>query len=113
MPDSITNGDLEGVPPAIEDELFNIAQEALNNSLRHARAEHVRVRITQTPDWVTLAVEDDGQGFDPGVRRAGMGLRNIQERVDSVAGTLTLQSQPGDGTRLTISVPVGKAVEQT
>jgi signal transduction histidine kinase/DNA-binding response OmpR family regulator len=102
----IAHGDFNNMPQKIEDELFNIAQEALNNSLRHAMAGSVRVQIQKDQSIITLSVEDDGIGFDTSAKHSGMGLRNMQERAKSIAGILSTQSEAGHGTRVTITVNV-------
>jgi signal transduction histidine kinase len=104
----VVRGNLSGLPPKIEDELFNIAQEALNNSLRHARADSVVVYIQEDQGTIRLSVEDDGTGFDSTARRSGMGMRNMQERAHAIAGELSIQSDKGRGTRVTISVMTQK-----
>lgn len=102
----VVRGNLEALPHNIEDELFNIAQEALNNSLRHAMAESVVVHIEEDQGTVTLSVEDDGIGFDASERYSGMGLRNMQERADSISGELSIGSEAEHGTRVKITVKV-------
>ena len=91
--------------------LYRIAQEALNNVIRHAKASTVRVELTRDVKHVLLAVQDIGQGFDArssaqAGRSGGMGLAEIAERVRLLHGTLDVNSRPGDGTRLAVTVPV-------
>jgi len=104
----IVQGDFKDFPQKIEDELFNIAQEALNNSLRHAMAESVVVRIENDQGKITLCVEDDGIGFNISAKHSGMGLRNMQERANFIAGELSIHSDAVHGTRVTISVLMDK-----
>ncbi len=104
----IVQGDLAGLPPHVEDELFNIAQEALNNSLRHAMAGSVRVLIQEDLGKVALRVEDDGIGFNDSAKHLGMGLKNMRERASSIGGEFSIQSLAEHGTRVTITVDVGK-----
>ncbi|MEW9900245.1 cache domain-containing protein [Chitinivorax sp. PXF-14] len=87
--------------------LFRIAQEAFTNIERHAGAQSVRVKLSQAGGCVRLSVVDDGRGFDPASieRAGGIGLRNIRERVEHLAGRFTLQSRPGR-TRLVVSLPL-------
>lgn len=95
-------------PRAWEGELYCIAMEALNNALRHARATQVSVRLQGRRDRVTLEVADDGRGFDPQASSAGgMGLHNMAERVRRLGGELTIDSAPGAGTRIRVSVESG------
>jgi signal transduction histidine kinase len=104
----IVQGDFRDLPQQIEDELFNIAQEALNNSLRHAMAESVIVRIEHHLGKIILSVEDDGIGFNSSAKHVGMGLKNMQERANSIAGELTIRSEEQHGSRVTISVDLHK-----
>jgi signal transduction histidine kinase len=96
------------LPIAIEEDLYWIAQEALNNVRKHAEATHVSVHLHFTGQSVRLDVVDDGVGFDlPSVRsegRGGGGLRSIAERTARLGGQFSYQSAPGEGTRLTIEV---------
>lgn len=100
------------MPAEIETTLFRIAQEAVNNIVRHAQARTVSVLLRREGEDVCLTVEDDGQGFD--VNRTSaialpqrrLGLLGIQERVEMVGGRMKVESQPGRGTRLHVRVPV-------
>lgn len=95
-----------------EGTLFNIIQEAINNALKHAKAEHIWVRITQTPTAIEAVVEDDGRGFDLGKvqasyeKRGSFGLLNIEERASLMGGMAELESTPGQGTRVKVIVPL-------
>jgi len=82
--------------------------EALNNLIKHSRAREAAVTLERDVRSVRLRVADDGIGFDLGSARrvGGLGLSNIRERVDMLGGTLTIQSAPGQGTQLTIELPV-------
>ena len=85
--------------------LYYIAQEALNNILRHARAKSISVSLKQGRRNVILEIRDDGAGFDPRkLDRAGLGLRNMKERTSQINGTLRIRSKPGQGTTITITV---------
>jgi signal transduction histidine kinase len=96
------------LPIAIEEDLYWIAQEALNNVRKHAAARHVTVRLHFTASTVRLEVVDDGVGFDlQTVRAEGRGtggLRSMAERTARLGGQLTHASAPGKGTRLTVEV---------
>lgn len=87
------------LPAAVNTALFRVAQEALTNIVRHAQAAHVTVAFAVTEHTVTLDIADDGRGFDiervQADARGGIGLRNMRERLEAVAGTLTIVSQPG------------------
>lgn len=90
--------------------LFRIAQEALTNAAKHARARSVVVRYEEDGGVVRLTIADDGVGFDPSTyrsseRRAGWGLIGMQERAAAVGGQLRIESKPGAGTRVLVSIP--------
>jgi signal transduction histidine kinase len=95
--------------PDIEVALFRVAQEALANVGKHARAERVGLTLSYMDDVVVLDVRDDGRGFDPGAvapsADSGFGLAAMETRVHRVSGTLTVESAPGEGTALSASVP--------
>jgi signal transduction histidine kinase len=97
--------------PAVETALYRVAQEGLQNVVRHAAAERIEIRLERTHDRLRFMVHDDGRGFDPldVARRAnaGLGLIGMRERVQGVGGALHVESSPGQGTRLTALVPVG------
>jgi PAS domain S-box-containing protein len=85
--------------------LYYIAQEALNNVLKHAKAKSVTVRLKQTKSKVKLEIEDDGNGFTPGKdNNGGMGMRNMKERASQVGGKIAISSIPGKGTRICATV---------
>jgi two-component sensor histidine kinase len=95
------------LPPGAPEALFRIAQEALANVARHARARNVRVGLGKGQDaWAVLEVEDDGQGFDVEGAASGMGLRNLRERAESLEGVLQIASVPGTGTKVTVWIPL-------
>jgi signal transduction histidine kinase len=87
--------------------LYRIAQEALTNVLKHADARTVRVSLIRSGSGVTLAVQDDGTGFDPeAVRDGGVGLLGMRERIALLGGRLTIESSDGAGTMLAAEVPI-------
>ncbi len=98
----------ERLPGAVESALFRIVQEAVNNVLRHARAQHVFVALTRDADQVKLRVADDGQGFDTQLPRSGrhVGLWSMRERVEQLGGQFEVHSAPGEGTTVTTVVPL-------
>jgi signal transduction histidine kinase len=103
----LIEGNLGSLTPAVEEGLFRIAHEALNNALKHAAARSVMVRLRGEDECVTLEVADDGRGsalITTDVR-GGLGLTSIKERVAQLQGTLTIDSAPGEGTRITVEVP--------
>lgn len=87
------------IPPAAQNELFLIAQEALNNSLKHAAASAVTVTVGTAPDSVWLEVRDNGRGFELDNGQAnGLGLNSLRERMAKLGGRLAIESAPGGGT---------------
>ncbi|HEX6052914.1 MAG TPA: GAF domain-containing sensor histidine kinase [Gemmatimonadaceae bacterium] len=101
------------LPKDQEFELFRIAQEALHNVAKHASARTVDVSVTSTADGTVLRVRDDGAGFDAGAGgrltrpRTGHGLRTMRERADTLGGRFCIESAPGQGTTVEITVPAG------
>ena len=89
--------------------LYRIAQEALANVVKHARADRVEVVLAETPRGILLQVRDNGQGFSPQDerRRRGLGLIVMQERTSLLQGRFQLDSAPGRGTTITVEVPYG------
>jgi signal transduction histidine kinase len=92
--------------PEVEDGVYRIAQEALNNVLKHACARRVEVRLVQGQDCLSLEITDDGTGFDPetATKHGGFGLRSMRERAKQIGGTLCVESGPGKGTRIRMEV---------
>ena len=89
-----------------EQELYRLAQEALNNVLKHAHAGRIAVRLAVANGHASLQVADDGVGFDPSLQAAdSFGLRGMRERAERLGGTLRIESSPGAGTRLQVDVP--------
>jgi signal transduction histidine kinase len=90
----------------IEDGLYRIAQEALNNVLKHAQAQHIWVDLRQVEQMVTLEIKDDGNGFDleSANSSGGMGISNMKKRVNKLGGKLIIESEPTHGTRVIVEV---------
>jgi PAS domain S-box-containing protein len=88
-------------------ELLRILQEALANVRRHSAATIVEVGLRTDDQAVLLEVSDDGRGFDPGSARAGIGLSAMRERVEELGGEIEVSSRPGEGTEVTVRVPLG------
>jgi signal transduction histidine kinase len=95
-------------PASIETALFRIVQEAINNVVRHARAQHARVTLRDDGSSIHLQVTDDGQGFDAIQPRSGrhLGLWSMRERVEQLGGQFDVHSAPGQGTTMTTVVPL-------
>jgi len=101
----------ERLPLDVQEELYHMAQEILNNVLKHARAGRVDVSLDYAADGVCLAVQDDGIGFDlDRLRPGGMGLDGLRERAARLGAALDLESTPGRGTRITVRLarPAGE-----
>ncbi len=92
------------LPPFLEEELYHITQEALNNALKHAGANAVSVRITADDRRITIDIRDDGRGLDlnAGSREGGMGLSSMRERAQRLGGVLSITSLPGKGTTVRV-----------
>jgi signal transduction histidine kinase len=93
----------ENLPDEYKTSIYRIVQEALHNSVRHARAENVRIQLQYTPVLLSLSIQDDGCGFP--TKNRGLGLLGIEERVRRLGGTLSIDSEEGSGTLLSISLP--------
>jgi PAS domain S-box-containing protein len=91
---------------AVEEALYRITLEALNNALKHSAATSVAVEIRGNDEYVELEVVDDGGGFDPEavVGMGGMGLNTMRERAEALGGTLTIEAMPGEGTQVRVRV---------
>jgi signal transduction histidine kinase len=94
------------VPLPVKEALYRIAQEALNNTVKHAHATRLTLKLSQQPDGITLEIADDGIGFDPSSHFPGhLGLRSMRERAAREGAVLQVESAPGRGTRTFICVP--------
>jgi signal transduction histidine kinase/ligand-binding sensor domain-containing protein len=103
------NVDGEGrLPPDVEEGLYRIALEALNNALRHAQARSVTISLRLGPQAAVLQIADDGVGFDLAAAQesGGLGLRGMEERAEQLGGLLTVKSEPGIGTTVQVQVEV-------
>jgi signal transduction histidine kinase len=98
------------VPPDVSVCLFRIAQEALRNAARHSHASRVSLAVTASNGSVRMTVSDDGVGFVPAQRRArSLGHASMRERARLLGGTLEIESAPGSGTTVNVSVPLKEA----
>lgn len=99
--------DEPAVPLETKEAIYRVAQEALHNAVRHARANRLGVRLCHQQDNLALEVSDDGVGFDPAKSFPGhLGLDSMRERVARLRGTLEIQSAPGRGTRVRAEFPL-------
>lgn len=100
------------LPAAVETALYRIVQEALTNASKHANASQIWIQVQRREDGpLCCSIRDDGVGFDVRVvrgegKRRGLGLIGIQERLNAIGGTLSIDSAPGRGTKLLIRLPV-------
>ena len=91
------------LPGAVQIALYRIAQEALNNVVKHARAGEVTVHLRNEPGQVELRIRDDGQGFDPErIAAGGLGLSILREQARAIGASLQISSQPGKGTEIAV-----------
>ena len=102
----------EGVPPDVPDDqalcIFRVAQEALRNIVKHSGATRTQVRLHSKNGTLQLQVRDNGIGFDvkEAKNRIGLGLQSIEERVSLVGGIVRVETEPGNGTAISVSIPL-------
>jgi two-component system, NarL family, sensor histidine kinase DevS len=92
--------------PELETAVYRVVQEAVTNAAKHAGADDVAVSVRESDGAITVRVRDDGRGFDPAETARGFGLVGMRERVESLGGSLTIDSAPDSGTTLTVRLPV-------
>lgn len=103
-------GDLDDLSEQINITLYRLAQECLTNVAKHAQATQVGISLEREAgagggELVRFSIEDNGGGFDPGLRRRGLGLVGLRERVEALDGKFELHSAPGQGVRIRASIP--------
>ena len=98
----------ERLDPDLENTVYRVVQEALNNVAKHARAEEVRLRVADSDGRIEIEVADDGTGFDPRETHRGFGLLGMRERLATASGRLEIESVPGEGTTLRAVVPADR-----
>jgi signal transduction histidine kinase len=106
-----TTGSVRTLPPSVENHLFRIGQEAVNNALKHAHAKTIQINLCYTEKLVRLSVCDDGVGFDQSAVLAGtvgqhLGLRSLRDRARKMGGQLTVVSESGKGATIEVVVPL-------
>ncbi len=97
-------GACQGLSEDQTSELFLVAQEAITNARKHARASCVFARLERQGSTFRMSIADDGAGFDPDVANTGQGLHNMRDRVERLGGTIAVQSQPGDGATVLVEL---------
>ncbi len=97
---------LPRLPPVVELALFRVAQEAIANAIKHARAQHIEIHLAANAASAILAITDDGVGFDmdSGIRRQSWGMSIMRERAEAIDAHLHVESVPGRGTRVKVDV---------
>lgn len=103
------SGAARPLPERVEENLFRISQEAITNALKHARAESIRIELAFEERQVRLSVEDDGTGFasrSPDSGEPHLGLMVMKERAEALAGELAVLTREGQGTAITVEVPL-------
>lgn len=105
-----TNGAIHSLAQKIENNLLRIGQEAITNSVRYAQAKSIRVELDYQTEHVVLRVRDDGRGFEhpaePASDGVHFGLLGMHERARQMRARLTVKSAPGEGTEVTVEVPL-------
>ncbi len=100
------SGEVGPLPQRIEEQVFTLLQEALNNALRHAQARSVAVCIQADGDRLVCTVRDDGVGFELDRPSSGLGLRSMRERAAAIGAQIHFASTPGQGTLVELHIPV-------
>jgi signal transduction histidine kinase len=106
LPIVLDVAEVERLPLPAEDALYRIAQEALHNIVKHARARTVRIELARDGAEVTLRIADDGVGFDPGdVADGHLGIAGMRARAERAGGHLAVRSAPDEGTEILVGIP--------
>ncbi|NJM32468.1 MAG: hypothetical protein HC848_05885, partial [Limnobacter sp.] len=84
--------------------LFRMIQEAINNIIRHAAANTIYLAASKEKDTIVIKIKDNGKGFESGKNSSGVGLKNLKSRSKMINASLDIQSQPGEGTEVTIAI---------
>ncbi len=98
---------LDGIPVLVKDNavanhIYRIAQEAVNNAVKHGKAKHISIELSAPQGRMQLSVHDDGMGFHPYLigKNAGMGLQIMRYRAKMIGASLDIESDPGHGSRI-------------
>jgi signal transduction histidine kinase len=94
------------VPDSLKTPIFRISQEAMNNIAKHSKATLVNLRLQKANGEIELTIQDNGEGFDPGIVKKGLGLSTMRERADLSGGTFDLESAKGKGAFIRVSWPI-------
>ena len=101
--------DLKELPAEVTLCLFRVAQEALNNAVRHSKAKRIEVSLQRVEGILSMKIIDEGEGFDPAALSSGLGLMSMQERVRFLGGRVSVESQPGIGTQVHAELPLRRS----
>jgi two-component system, NarL family, sensor kinase len=110
------NGELQFLNTNSELLIFRIIQESINNIIKYAKAENIKITIIYSTEHIQISVKDDGIGFDPATiftnKKIGemAGLKNMRQRAESLDGKLTIDSTPGMGTLLNVNIPINSKI---
>jgi two-component system, NarL family, sensor histidine kinase LiaS len=96
---------IEKFPEENRETLFRIFQEALANIARHSAASNTEILVETDNNIVTMAITDNGCGFDAQTKQSGLGLSSMRERAEELGGLFEIQSQPGHGTQVKVTLP--------
>jgi signal transduction histidine kinase len=100
------------LPLKVKQELYRVAQEALHNTIKHAQASQVYIRLDQTAEAIFLEIRDNGAGFDTQESFPGhLGLLSMRERLEKIGGELSIESSPGQGTHVHAQVPMSEVIQ--
>ena len=107
--------DVEGEPtvasPVFQRNVFLIFKEAIHNAARHSLATVVHIKVSASDDEFELVVSDNGKGFDAGAATSGIGQKTMARRSERIGGRLSMESEPGSGTRITLVVKMAQTRE--
>jgi signal transduction histidine kinase len=111
------SGEISRQDAKVEAAIFGIVQEAINNALKHAQADHIEIHLKETLTTICTTIADDGTGFDVNKLDHGseqgssLGIVSIRERAELIGGELEIKSAPGQGTHITICVRKAKGTD--
>ena len=110
IPVDVRSSITQRLPAPVETALYRVVQEALTNAARHSKASRIGIEIDQELDSLRCLISDDGVGFEVEscVRRGGLGLRGMRERLGALGGTLHIVSAPGQGAQIRFNLPLGR-----
>ena len=90
----------------IKIKVFRILQELITNNIKHAKASEITIQFSEDKDELNVMIEDDGIGFDIKKINYGLGLTNIEKRLTSLAGKINIDTSPGNGTTIILTIPL-------